>query len=173
MNNELYHYGVKGMKWGVRRAEKQVKSINKYHKKSIEESQRSRVLSKMSDNESKKGNGSRAREFEDMAKSSEKSMNRHINKTTKMIDDLYDKGYQLTYDDKNRLYSLYKTNSDLINRIDRAKRYIASISEGFKEGMKEGAEEGRREAELKKNVDELHLVKILLISRQCLQINGL
>ena len=34
-DNELMHYGVKGMKWGVRRAQKRQAKLEKYRKKLV------------------------------------------------------------------------------------------------------------------------------------------
>lgn len=46
MTNELYHYGVKGMKWGVRKAQKQ---INKVESRSNKNWNKSETYSRKAD----------------------------------------------------------------------------------------------------------------------------
>lgn len=49
MEYELYHYGVPGMRWGVRRAQKKMSSNDRLRKKALQYDKRSAVLLKKSE----------------------------------------------------------------------------------------------------------------------------
>ena len=118
--NELYHHGVKGMKWGIRKKREPAtdKQLSDYRKKKIAESKPASAYPKAT-----RAQYSTKGYWKNMSKA---DLRRH-------------------YDKERRETERVERNKKRKDAIDRGKRYVRDVVDGFKEGWREGIEEAKRQ----------------------------
>lgn len=154
-NNELYHHGVKGMKWGVRRKRQSKSSKNNKFKKKTEEvhddykrAHSNKSVKSMSDNELR----SRINRLQ-MEQNYSKLKGQKVSKGKKIFDKMNKTlttaaaitGTGLTlYNNASRIKKVLEENGVFSNTVENAKK--KAVKKTMKKTMKKAAKRASRVA---------------------------
>lgn len=92
--NELYHYGVKGMKWGVRRAKKTGQNLGYFKKKRLSKAYKKeaeKMTEDLSKNQSTRYVKAYNKAVNHFNKKDMDDINKYVDDFNKMVDDNYNK----------------------------------------------------------------------------------
>jgi hypothetical protein len=144
-NNELYHFGVKGMKWGVRKAERKAeRAAKRQHKNeaykqklAMKAQRRSAVYKSRADEaarraEDLKKRGAKSESYRDWKEKRTAARRDAYNRRHRVVDEKgnvyytgrYDSSWERMFDDLDDSFSAQTTIHDLINKNNaEAARY--------------------------------------------------
>ena len=143
--HEMYHYGIKGMHWGIRRyqnpdgsltdagAKRYTKEINRDDAKYHQSKEDAKMYKKKSEEASAKGDTKKAQKFSELSEKNQKNADKYLEDRNKGIKDVADSGYNLRSKQVNRLdaryapYRMYGTFGGAIGGGLAAAAYHAKV----------------------------------------------